>query len=406
MRGQRRRYFTAGAPPAAEQFVALSTGGQLGDGHDPLLMYQSTDGGTVWAPTLNGTGKLPVIRCIQGIVQATFSDAQAAANTQHLIDQLDDYNAAGYICVSVGLQGGNAGTGTAGADSAKLSGDQSGGSINSLDGKWSAFNSDGTLKQAWKDRIEMVLAAANARGSFVMLNVFYQRQTDILATVSAVDAAMANLAAWLQTLPYRNYAVDLANEANANPSSHWDANPTTEAAYFGGDAEARDLILEWNSNWTGQPWRPAVGVSGRFGAGGIGPLSAAAGDITLPHLNGSAASSADDVLEDLVADYGKPAICNEAERTEVPGPIQSALTEENLAVTLAWAVVGGSIGIMVPGPMQRWKDSFDPLPFQYEAFDGTPVVPSSVAGSAAQYWLDYKHYLRAHFDHCASVVNA
>ncbi|MGH8982660.1 MAG: BACON domain-containing protein, partial [Acidimicrobiia bacterium] len=79
----------------------------------------------------------------------------------------------------------------------------------------SAFNPDGSLKQAWMDRLATVIEAADAQGMVVNVSLFYQRQEHRFTNEAAVKAAVDNATDWLVAQGYTNAIVGIQNEVGS-----------------------------------------------------------------------------------------------------------------------------------------------------------------------------------------------
>jgi len=173
-----------------------------------LINGRPTCAGRVW----NGRpldGLLPNSRMIQAVVDDenpetaklwAYPDTgrwDPERNTGEFCAMLPVYRAAGLLAVTVGLQGG--------------------GSVYTPE-VWngyimSAFRADGTLKPAWMARLGRVLAAADACGMAVIVNLFYWKQIRHLADDAGIVRAVEGAADWLLRSGYRNVLVDVANES-------------------------------------------------------------------------------------------------------------------------------------------------------------------------------------------------
>lgn len=118
-------------------------------------------------------------------------------NTDEFCAMLPVYRAHGLRAVTVGLQGG--------------------GSVYTPE-VWnecvmSGFAPDGSLKPAWAARLRRVLAAADACGMVVIVNLFYWKQIRHLPEDRAVVRAVETAADWLLRSGFTNVLLDVANES-------------------------------------------------------------------------------------------------------------------------------------------------------------------------------------------------
>jgi hypothetical protein len=77
----------------------------------------------------------------------------------------------------------------------------------------SAYESDGTLKLAYLNRMRQVLQAADACGMIVIVNYFYVKHARRLAGEAVARSLTEQVTDWLLNTGYRNILVDVANES-------------------------------------------------------------------------------------------------------------------------------------------------------------------------------------------------
>jgi hypothetical protein len=153
--------------------------------------------GQVTYPGRQAEGTLLNSRMVQAIWDAENYDFDEEANVQGFIDNLPNYAAKGLNMVTVGLQGGLTGLGSA--------------------PKSTAFNADGSLKDDWMNRLDRVIEAALANGIIVEVQLFYRTQDHYIATDNAVTAAVNNVVDWLATNGYTEAVLfEVANESNVD----------------------------------------------------------------------------------------------------------------------------------------------------------------------------------------------
>jgi len=123
-------------------------------------------------------------------------------NTSEFVNQVPIYASKGLQAVTVGLQGANP--------------------IAYSDSRWagqpwtiSGYRADGSLKQAWIDRLERVLRSTDENGMVVILSLFYRFEDEDLADEAAVKQAVDNVVDWLLAHPYRNVVIEVANESQS-----------------------------------------------------------------------------------------------------------------------------------------------------------------------------------------------
>lgn len=116
-------------------------------------------------------------------------------NTDEFCAALPTYRAYGLLGVTVGLQAGGP-LYTAPAYDTYVA---------------TAFRPDGSLKDAWLQRLHRVLRAADDAGLVVIVNYFYWRQ-ERFESEAAVKRATENATRWLLETGFRNVMVDVRNE--------------------------------------------------------------------------------------------------------------------------------------------------------------------------------------------------
>lgn len=147
------------------------------------------------------------------MVQATFDDLNPATrsrwaypdsgqwdpdrNVQELIAMLPEYRRHGLLAITVNLQGGSP-------------------EGYSREQPWenSAFAADGSLRDAFADRMRQVLTSADASGLAVIVGYFYQGQDERLADETAVLKAVDAATDFLLAGGFENVLVEINNECN------------------------------------------------------------------------------------------------------------------------------------------------------------------------------------------------
>jgi hypothetical protein len=353
----------------------VSTGTMLGGGRTSDAFYVSVDGGA-WektysqSPSLSAAqGRLMNMRTVMAAWRNAagdtedMSEADAEANTDLFLASLEDYWEAGVHALTVGCQGGNPVVSDVNISQAGFTYDgyHATEGVGSPSGTCSLFNSDGTLKSTWQGRLERIIEAMDQLGMVCNLNVFYQRQCEVLATEADVQAAMSNLVDWLIDREYRNITVDLVNEMGA---PEWDQNLTTDQL-FDTDAGTAGLIADFIALWDGQPWRPPTGAS--FWADDAldrRPLVGAASDVVFIHGNGWTTAEDGTVAAGFVSDYTVPIVMDEDDN-EASGPSATSITNELASLNNVFDA-GASHGAMLAKMCQRYDSATGPsAPFRY-----------------------------------------
>ncbi len=83
-----------------------------------------------------------------------------------------------------------------------------------------AFNSDGSLRAAFADRMERIVKAADRQGMVVILGIFYFGQDERLMDENAVINAVDNTVSWIQKNGFTNVMIEVANECNNSSYNH------------------------------------------------------------------------------------------------------------------------------------------------------------------------------------------
>ncbi len=78
----------------------------------------------------------------------------------------------------------------------------------------SAFAPDGSLRQDFMDRLELVLNRADDLGMVVILGYFYFEQDDKIIDETAVITAVENATRWVLNKGYKNVILEINNECN------------------------------------------------------------------------------------------------------------------------------------------------------------------------------------------------
>ena len=240
------------------------------------------------------------------MVNSTFEDTNrtefdAEANTDEFIAVIPDYVDAGVNAFTLNLQGGMPGYE---------------GAINS------AFNSDGSLRTEYMDRVKRVIRACDQHGVVVILGLYYQRQHKILEGEAAIRAGVVNAVKWIQANGFTNVLVEIANEyGHPGYKGSLIQNPEGQASLvLLAKQTAPDLLIS---------------TSG-LGKGTIDPVVAEACDFLLPHWNGT---QVEDIPErvSVLKQYGKPVVCNE----------DSTEAEKAVSKMLATVRSGAGYGLML-----------------------------------------------------------
>jgi len=78
----------------------------------------------------------------------------------------------------------------------------------------SGYNSDGSLRSGYMERLEKILNRADKLGMVPILGFFYFGQDERLTDEEAVISAVKNMTGWILEKGYRNVLVEINNECN------------------------------------------------------------------------------------------------------------------------------------------------------------------------------------------------
>jgi hypothetical protein len=263
-------------------------------------------------------------------------------NTNEFCAQLPTYRAYGLLAVTVGLQGG-------GAIFAPEVYDHY---VNS------AYRPDGTLKQAYFDRLLRIIRAADSTGMAVIVNYFYSKQVSRIPKDKVILAITEHMTDWLLRTGHRNILVDVANE-----SGDWWNRPVLEP-------ENIHNIIDIVKSVTLNGRRLLVGCSTGGGDQIPTPKWLRAEDFSLPHGNGLTAVELRSKLRRLKSqreyrDRPRPVVVNE-----------DSIFVENMEAAVA---EGCSWGFYCQGYGSCYQDRMDwttrnrePI---YEELSGFQTVP-------------------------------
>lgn len=153
------------------------------------------------------------------MVQATFDDLNpesakrwayadtgkwdAERNVTEFIAAMPEWKAHGLLAVTVNFQGGSP-------------------EGYSRDQPWisGAYESDGSLRPAFANRMKRVLDAADANGMVVILGYFYFGQDEHLKDEAAVLRATDEATRWVLNGGWKNVLIEVNNETNPNSYDH------------------------------------------------------------------------------------------------------------------------------------------------------------------------------------------
>lgn len=84
----------------------------------------------------------------------------------------------------------------------------------------SAFASDGSLRQSFMDRLELILDRADELGMVPIVGYFYFGQDENLVDEEAIKKAVVNATEWILEKGYTNVIIEINNECNVKAYDH------------------------------------------------------------------------------------------------------------------------------------------------------------------------------------------
>ena len=178
------------------------------EGENFYINGKPTLQGLVW-DGIHMEGLLPNSRMVQGVFddmnQETiekwvYPDTKTwdpDRNTKEFIESMDDWYNHGLLAFTINLQGGSP------EGYSKFQ-------------PWenNSFNPDGSLREAYLNRMEKIIDRADELGMVVILGIFYFGQDERLSDDNAVRNAVRNTIDWLFDKGYTNVIIEIANECN------------------------------------------------------------------------------------------------------------------------------------------------------------------------------------------------
>ncbi|MDZ7606772.1 MAG: hypothetical protein U5K79_14550 [Cyclobacteriaceae bacterium] len=175
---------------------------------------QPTLQGVVWNG-INMEGLLPNSRMVQGIFDDenpetagkwAYPDTKVWSvdrNTDEFIVAMEQWYNHGLLAFTICLQGGSPE-----------------GYSKSQPWENNAFNTDGSLRLEYMNRLDRILKRADELGMVAIVGLFYFGQDQRLADEAAVKNATNNAINWLLGSGHRNLLIEIANECNNNAYDH------------------------------------------------------------------------------------------------------------------------------------------------------------------------------------------
>lgn len=219
-----------------------------------------------------------------------FHEFDKIQNTENFISKIPEYMSHGVNAFTISLQGGNPGYE---------------GAVNT------AFEPDGTLREEYLKRIELIINEVDKNGGIVILTCFYQRQHShdfALNGKKAFMNALKNTAEWIRSKKFNNVLLEVSNEYNHRGFAHWKDGDWLKSAT--GQAALISYVK------TVYP-ELLVSTSG-LGNGKMDDAICEVADFILIHFNGTSTEDIPSRISKLKK-WGKPIVCNEDDKTGKKG---------------------------------------------------------------------------------------
>jgi hypothetical protein len=202
----------------------------------------------------------------------------------------------------------------------------------------SAFEPDGSLRDAYLRRVQRVIEACDRHGAVVILGCYYQRQDQVLKDEAAVRAGVVNVARWIERGGFTNVVLEIANEFGHGGFDHRLLKTAD------GIAELIHLARETLPTLL-------VSASG-LGSGRLPDSVAQASDFLLIHFNNT---RIDDIPARIAAvrKYDKPIVCNEDVKIGEEGARAAELCVETGA---SWGLMQADVNQHYPFTFQGAAD--------------------------------------------------
>jgi hypothetical protein len=259
-------------------------------------------------------------------------------NTDSFISKIPEYMNSGVNAFTIGLQGGNPGYE---------------GAINS------AFDSAGSLRQEYLDRVEKVIRDVDENSGAVILSCFYQRQHSHYAALNGredIRNAVRNTVEWIKVKGFRNVVLEISNEYWHNGYANW-----MEGRWLMSTSGQLELVKYAKSLYP----ELLVSTSG-LGDGRMNDSLAAAVDFITIHFNSTPLKDYSDRIQ-MLKSHDKPVICNEDDKTGLEGAEALRLSVSN---GCGWGYMNNRQNQYIPFTFEGVMDDTT----VYKAFGGA-VLP-------------------------------
>ena len=221
-------------------------------------------------------------------------------NTESFIRKIPEYVESGVNAFTISLQGGIPGYE---------------GAVNS------AFNSDGSVREEYLQRVEKVIKACDKAHAAVILSCFYQRQHSNRLSLNGKESiknALKNVVNWITRKKFTNVILEVSNEYRHGGYKNWpDGEWLMSEA---GQAELIRLAKSLNPDLL-------VSTSG-MGNGMSDEILAHEADYITIHFNTTSLEDYQNRIEDLKR-YNKTILCNEDDKLMQEGAIALSLSVLN-----------------------------------------------------------------------------
>jgi hypothetical protein len=243
-------------------------------------------------------------------------DFDPKANTEEFISMIPEYVSSGINAFTISLQGGAPGYENA---------------INT------AFNADGSPREAYFRRVEKVIHACDSYHAVVILSCFYQRQHAHFSALKGkkeIIKALENVVSWITGKKFTNVLLEIANEYRHGGYENW-----PDGKWLMSEQGQIELIR------AAKRLNPKLLVStSGMGYGTFPEPLAQEVDFLTVHFNNTALEDIPSKISELKK-HGKPIICNEDDKLNYEGAAAMALSVTN---GCGWGYMNHSINQKIP----------------------------------------------------------
>jgi len=229
-----------------------------------------------------------------------FKNFDPLANTEEFLSKIPEYASYGINAFTISLQGGAPGYE---------------GAVNT------AFNPDGSLRDEYMQRAEMVINECDKNQVVVNLSCFYQRQHSHFSALTGKESiknALTNTVNWITEKKFTNVILEVSNEYRHGGYRNW-----TDGEWImseAGQVELIELAKQINPDLL-------VSTSG-MGNGKLDASLIDAADYLLIHFNNTSLNDYEVNIGELKK-YGKPVVCNEDDKVSEAGVMALTLSVMN-----------------------------------------------------------------------------